>query len=89
MLLAYAEMLEADFGQYSEEERLSYILMNNVQQARIQLAKMFHLMGGQGRLDRQACAELKRLQEKLNAVLQRMTSLFVRHLKGAICESVR
>lgn len=50
--------------------------MNNIQQLRIQLEKVYEIMGGK-RLDKVAQENLSYLQSKLNMVLEKLASKFV------------
>ena len=103
VLLAYAEMVQRDFLKYAEDEMLACILMNNVQQLRVQLEKMYEQvketlqrvalstnqlqMGGEN-LDEQTAETLNSLQTKLNAVLEKLANIFAQTQEKCISVSM-
>jgi protein unc-13 len=85
VLLAYAQMVEKDFPRFVGNEKLACILMNNVQQLRVQLEKIYENMGGE-KLDAESNKVLNNLQKKLNTVLDKLSGQFVTSLETGIQE---
>uniref|UniRef100_A0A1I7SC34 Phorbol-ester/DAG-type domain-containing protein n=1 Tax=Bursaphelenchus xylophilus TaxID=6326 RepID=A0A1I7SC34_BURXY len=85
VLLAYADMVQKDFGKFVDSEKLACILLNNIQQLRVQLEKIYKEMGGDD-LDEESRRVLNNLQKKLNSVLDKLSSQFVSTLEPHIQE---
>ncbi|CAG4935065.1 unnamed protein product [Colias eurytheme] len=88
VLVAYADIVKKEFPEHLKEERVACILMNNIQQLRVQLEKMFEAMGG-NKLERDAADILNDLQQSLNSTLDELASMFANSLETRITASVK
>ncbi|XP_076643711.1 unc-13 isoform X6 [Halictus rubicundus] len=88
VLIAYADIVKNEFPSHLKEERIACILMNNIQQLRVQLEKMFESMGGE-KLEEDAANILKELQQQLNGSLDDLAMLFAKSLEPRITASVK
>ncbi|CAG5919146.1 unnamed protein product [Menidia menidia] len=94
VLLQYCALLAKSFPAYCEKEKIPCVLMNNIQQMRVLLEKMFESMGAkqddssayddseeeQEKMDIEAADILNDLQVKLNTVLDNFSAMFAKSL---------
>ncbi|KAK3799106.1 hypothetical protein RRG08_051382 [Elysia crispata] len=88
VLLAYADIVRRDFEKYTGRQKVACIMMNNIQQLRVQLEKVFESMGGE-KLDSDAANILNELQQTLNGVLDELSSIFSKSLEPQIQQSMQ
>ncbi|XP_050533778.1 protein unc-13 homolog A isoform X5 [Daktulosphaira vitifoliae] len=88
VLLAYVDIVQKEFDAKELDERTACILMNNIQQLRVQLTKMFESMGGK-QLEEDATDILNDLQTQLLKALDELAGKFGKSLEPQIKKSVK
>uniref|UniRef100_A0A8D3CJT3 Unc-13 homolog Ba (C. elegans) n=1 Tax=Scophthalmus maximus TaxID=52904 RepID=A0A8D3CJT3_SCOMX len=83
VLLQYCALLAKSFPSYCEKEKIPCVLMNNVQQMRVLLEKMFESMGAK-LMDTEAANILNELQVKLSTVLDNFSTTFAKSFQTRI-----
>ncbi|KAG7490714.1 unc-13-like B-like [Solea senegalensis] len=104
VLLQYCALLSKSFPSYCEKEKIPCVLMNNIQQMRVLLEKMFESMGAKqskeevnkteataatNQMDTEAANILNELQVKLNTVLDNFSTIFAKSFQAHIIGCMR
>ncbi|KAM7538174.1 hypothetical protein Aperf_G00000064790 [Anoplocephala perfoliata] len=84
VLLTYAEVVKADFVHWVENQETACILMNNIQQCRVQLEKVYEAMGGDQNLKEDTKVVMHDLQQMLNDSIDEMAEKY----SAALCSPV-
>uniref|UniRef100_A0A1A8PPG4 Unc-13 homolog Ba n=2 Tax=Nothobranchius rachovii TaxID=451742 RepID=A0A1A8PPG4_9TELE len=88
VLLLYCTILTRSFPSYCEKEKTPCVLMNNIQQMRVLLERMFESMGAK-QLDTEAADILNDLQVKLSTILDNLSIIFAKSFQVRINGCVR
>ncbi len=89
MLLTYAEVVKADCEHWIESQETACILMNNIQQCRVQLEKVYEAMGGDQSLKEDTKVVMHDLQQMLNDVIDEMAQKYSVALRPQILAKVK
>ena len=82
-LLGYSNVVRREFSSFTNKEAIACILINNIQQMRVQLEKTFESMGGQN-LDKEASDMLNDLQSQLSRVLDELSAMYAKSLDRSL-----
>ncbi|CAF4998263.1 unnamed protein product, partial [Rotaria sp. Silwood1] len=87
VLLAYANAIRRTFEHVGGEDLICCILMNNIQQLRLNLEQLYELMGGT-QLDNETKFQLTELQKQLSDVLDELSAMFVKSIEPTIRQTI-
>ncbi|CAH8462515.1 unnamed protein product [Schistosoma turkestanicum] len=88
VLLTYAEIVKADFKYWIHQQETACIIMNNIQQLRVQLEKVFEAMGGSA-LCEDTLNTMNDLQQMLQAVIDDLASQYAEALQVQIIQKIK
>ncbi|XP_018649163.1 putative unc-13 (munc13) [Schistosoma mansoni] len=88
VLLTYAEIVKADFKCWVHQQETACIIMNNIQQLRVQLEKVFEAMGG-SILCEDTLSAMNDLQQMLQAVIDDLASQYAEALQVQIVQKIK
>ncbi|XP_039269430.2 protein unc-13 homolog B-like isoform X2 [Styela clava] len=86
VLIAYSKLIQSTFPEHCKDIEIACILMNNIQQGRILLEKLYQTMGGES-LSEEVCQILTEIQNKLNSILDRLAEEFASTNKEKLHEA--
>ncbi|CAF0996794.1 unnamed protein product [Rotaria sordida] len=87
VLLGYANAIRRTFEYAGGQDRICSILMNNIQQLRLNLEQLYELMGG-AQLDDETKTMLNDLQRQLSDVLDELSATFVKSIEPTIRQCI-
>ncbi|CAF1048831.1 unnamed protein product [Rotaria sordida] len=87
VLLAYANAIRRTFEHIGGDDHVCSILMNNIQQLRLNLEQLYELMGG-AQLDDETKYRLTELQKQLSDVLDELSAMFVKSIEPTIRQTI-
>uniref|UniRef100_A0A672ND31 Unc-13 homolog B n=1 Tax=Sinocyclocheilus grahami TaxID=75366 RepID=A0A672ND31_SINGR len=88
VLLQYSALLKKSFPSYCDKEKIPCVLMNNVQQLRVQLEKMFESMGAKQVGEQQGKVTFPNFQSRIDDCMRQMASLLYQ-IKGPVNANTR
>ncbi|CAH8442318.1 unnamed protein product [Dicrocoelium dendriticum] len=88
VLLSYAEIVKADFQHWVGQQEVACIIMNNIQQLRVQLEKVFEAMGGNS-LPSDTLSSMNDLQQMLHVVIDDLAAQYAHQLQAPILAKVK
>ena len=87
VLLGYANAIRRTFEHRTGQDEICSILMNNIQQLRLNLEHLYELMGG-AQLDDETKFGLNELQKQLSDVIDELSAMFVKSIEPTIRQSI-
>uniref|UniRef100_A0A0V0J947 Protein unc-13 homolog B n=1 Tax=Schistocephalus solidus TaxID=70667 RepID=A0A0V0J947_SCHSO len=89
VLLAYADSVQADFPRFKSDMRTACILINNTQQLRVQLEKLYEAMEGDAfNLREETRQQLTDLQTKLKDVVGLLVTSFASEFEAGVQKNI-